>query len=66
MFIVAIKYLGFTTAVNLIGLVIDKDGNPQVWIMYLSILGVVLSVFALARCLWVLESLISLITKKES
>lgn len=65
-FIVAIKYLGFTTAVNLIGLVIDKDSNPQVWIMYLSILGVVLSVFALARCLWVLESLISLITKKEN
>lgn len=65
-FIVAIKYLGFTTAVNLIGLVIDKDSNPQVWIMYLSILGVVLSVFALARCLWVLESLISLITQKEN
>lgn len=65
-FIVAIKYLGFTTAISVLGLVVDKDNNPHQWLTYLITFGVMLSIFGLARCLWVLEQLISIITKKES
>ncbi len=63
-FTVAIRYLGFTVAVSLMGLFVDKDNHPQAWAIYLILLGALLSVIGMARCVWVLENLISMVTKK--
>ena len=64
-FVVTIKYLAFTTGVALIGMVFDRDSSPKYWITYICLFGVVLSIFGLARCIWVLESLIVAVTKKD-
>ncbi len=61
-FLVAIKYLAVTTIVAIIGLILDRDSNPQHWVTYLNLLGVILSVIALIRCVWILENIIYIIT----
>jgi len=65
-FIAAIKYLAFTTLIAIIGLVADKDLSPHNWIMYLVFFGVLLSIFSLGRCIWVIEKLISIITSRST
>lgn len=65
-FTMAIKYLGFTVAMALMGIFVDKDSHPQAWAVYLILLGAVLSVIGIARCVWVLENLISMVTKREN
>ncbi|MFZ7133118.1 MAG: hypothetical protein ACOWWR_12230 [Eubacteriales bacterium] len=64
-FFAAIKYLAITTVASIIGLIIDRDNNPQHWITYISIAGVLLSVVALVRCVWVLENIVYIITIKS-
>jgi hypothetical protein len=65
-FTVAIKYLGFTALMALMCLLVDKDSHPQSWAVYLVVLGSVLSIVGIARCVWVLENMISVATKKEN
>ncbi len=59
----AIKVLAFATVTSLIGLILDRDTSPTNLILYLNIFASILSFFRIARCIWVLESIIAIVTK---
>jgi hypothetical protein len=61
-FTAAIRTLGLATAVALVGLVIDRDNAPNRQILYLCVFASSLAALRLARCVWVLENIIGLIT----
>ena len=56
------KALALATASALIGLVLDRDADPVRWLLYLNVFATSLAAFRIARCLWVLERVIRLIT----
>lgn len=55
--------LGFATVVALLGLIFDKETNPQYIFIYLNILAIILAVFRIGRCIWVLQNIIAIVTK---
>lgn len=59
----AIRVLAFATVVALLGLVFDKDIQPSYFFLYLNIFSAILSSFRIARCVWVLENIILIVTK---
>lgn len=60
-----IKVLAFATITSLIGLIFDRDIVPSNIILYINIFAVVLSVFRVARCIWILEYIILIVTKQR-
>lgn len=60
-----IKILAIATLLALVGLVVDKDVQPLDFILYLNIYFVVISFFRIGRCIWVLENIIAIVTKKS-
>jgi len=62
----AIKALAFATIFALLGLIFDKDINPVNFILYINLFTAILSVFRVARCIWVLENIIAIVTKQQS
>ncbi len=54
------QFLALTTIVSLFGLAIDKDCEPRIWVSYLIMWSIIVSLFRLARCFWVLENMIVL------
>ena len=69
-----IKALSFATVVMLLGLVLDRDNPSKILIVnsniiyillltihFLSIIAIVLSIFRLGSCIWVLENVVKLI-----
>jgi hypothetical protein len=62
----AIRALAFATMFALVGLVFDKDTNPANMLLYTNLFLATLSFFRIARCIWVLENIIAIVTKKRS
>jgi len=58
-----IRILALATGFALIGLIFDKDNQPMNFLLYCNVFWILLSVFRLGRCIWVLENIISLETK---
>jgi hypothetical protein len=59
----AIKVLALATVASLVGLIFDKDALPINFILYLNLFLLLLSVFRVARAIWVLENIIAIVTK---
>jgi hypothetical protein len=62
-FSATIRALALGTIVGLLCLLVDRDSAPVRWLMVPLIFSVLLSVFRVARTIWVLEHIISLLTK---
>jgi hypothetical protein len=58
----AIRALALATIATLLGLVLDRDASPLRWLVYLCVFAILLSLLRLARCVWVLEKVIRLVT----
>lgn len=62
----AIRVLAFSTIISLIGLVLDKDFKPINIILYTNIFAATLAFLRIARCIWVLENIIAIVTKPRN
>lgn len=60
----AIRVLGVATVLSLFGLFFDKSGVPNSFILYANVLLAILSFFRVARCVWVLENIILIVTRE--
>lgn len=58
----SIRWLGVATVFLLTGLLLDRDTSPTRLVMHLCVLVFLLAIFRLARCVWVLEKVIGLVT----
>jgi hypothetical protein len=63
-FIAATRALAFATGAALLGLVLDRDRAPSPLILDLAVGTTALAVLRLARCLWVFERIIGLLTER--
>lgn len=61
----AIRWLGLATVFLLAALLTDRDGSPLRVSMYVCCFGLIVAVFRLARCVWVLEKIIGLVTSSS-
>ena len=59
----AIRVLALATAFSLVGLVFDKNIPPSYLLLYLNIFSAILASFRVARCVWVMENIILIVTK---
>lgn len=59
-----IRILALSTVLALVGLVIDKDTDPINLVLYINTFIVLLSFFRVARCVWILENVIAIVSKK--
>jgi hypothetical protein len=63
-FFAAIRALGLATLLALAGLIFDRDNTPRDWVLYLTIFASLLAILRVARCAWVLENVIDLVTRE--
>ena len=61
----AIAVLAFATTTTLIGLIFDRNGAPINNILYINVFASILSFFRIARCIWVLNYIIAIVTKQR-
>ena len=61
-FSATMRALGLTTVTALAGLVLDRDAAPVSLVLYLCVGASVLAALRIARCLWVFEQVIALVT----
>jgi hypothetical protein len=61
-FIAAMRALALATAVALAGLILDRDAAPRPAILDVCVGASALAALRLARCLWVFERVIALVT----
>jgi hypothetical protein len=61
----AIRVLATITIFSLLGLVFDNNQKPFNAFLYITFFLVVLSVFRVGRCIWVLEKIMLIVTKKQ-
>lgn len=61
----AIAVLAFATMTTLVGLIFDRDSAPVNAILYLNVFASILSFFRIARCIWVLNYIIVIVTKQR-
>lgn len=54
------KYLGILLIISLLGLVLDKDNQPIIYITILTLWALIIVTFRLIRCIWVLEKIVKL------
>lgn len=55
-----IRALGLATVLSLVALIFDRDDAPAHTVFYLALFGFFLSCLRIARAVWVLENIISL------
>ena len=60
-FTAATVYLGGATVLSLLALFADRDGAPLPWLFYAVFLCLLLSISTLARCVWVLHNVVSIV-----
>lgn len=60
-FSMATAYLGSATLVALVALVVDQDSRPAPWLFYTVLLLVGLSSVSVARCVWILHNVVSIV-----
>jgi hypothetical protein len=61
-FMATIRSLGLATGFCLLGLVFDRDGDPNRVILYLCFAASLLAVARLIRCIWILEQVVLLVS----
>lgn len=61
-FTAAIRATGFATLVALVGLIVDRNDDPSRAMLTIAIFATTLAVFRMARCIWILENVIRLVT----
>lgn len=61
----AIRVLGLATIFSLVGLIFDKNNSTTNFYLYLNFFSSTLSFFRIARCIWVIENIITVVTKKH-
>jgi uncharacterized membrane protein len=61
-FMAAIRALALATVATLLGLVLDRDTSPIAWLDHLCVFSILLSLFRVFRCVWILEKVIRLMT----
>lgn len=61
-FFANIRTLGLATFVALAALLVDRDAQPNKWALYATLFVVLLSSARLARCVWALHWVISIVT----
>ena len=61
----AIKTLAIATVFALVGLIIDKDVHPVNIILYFNLFLTLLSFFRVSRCIWILEYIVAIVSKKK-
>ncbi len=59
----AIKVLTLATITALFGLIFDKNNKPVNNLIYINVFTTLLSFFRIARCIWVIENIIKIVTK---
>jgi hypothetical protein len=64
-FFQAVSWLGFATLWAFVGLVCDTDQRPHSEIALVMIFLVILVIFRVARCVWILKSITSLATSQN-
>lgn len=64
-FVAAIRCLGLATAASLIGLIFDRDSTPLPWVFYFVLFSSFLAVARLARCVWILEQVVAIVSAKS-
>jgi hypothetical protein len=64
-FVSSIRALALATLVSLVALVLDRDQAVHHLVLYFVIYATLLAVLRLARCVWVLENIIALISRPE-
>jgi hypothetical protein len=62
-YIAAIRVLAFATIICVVALVLDRDKQIVHWVMYLAAFGCILATARVARCVWVLENIIALVSR---
>ena len=60
-FISSIKWLGAATTILIVGLLVDRDGVPRMWVFYTALFTISVVMVRLARMVWVLGRVIQLI-----
>src|SRR5215212_1492610 len=58
----AIRFLGLTTIVSVLALVLDDEKTPNFWIVHIIIILLLVVLVRLWRCVWVLEKTIGLVS----
>ncbi len=61
----AIVVLAFATITTLAGLIFDRDSAPINAVLYINVFASILSFFRIARCIWVLNYIIAIVTKQR-
>lgn len=59
------KFLALSTVLAITALIIDTNGTPKLWCTAFVGWAVLISVFRLLRCIWVLENMIGLATNTK-
>lgn len=62
-YIAAIRALAFSTIVCIVALVMDRDKQIIHWVMYLAAFACILAAARVARCVWILENIIKLVSQ---
>lgn len=58
------KFFALSTVISLFAMVWDKDDSLNITLMFLVIWCVIISIFRLSRCLWILDKIIDMQIKK--
>jgi hypothetical protein len=61
-FVSSMRALAAASVAALVGLIVDRDAAPVPLILYVCVGTTALAIFRIARCLWVFEQVIELVT----
>lgn len=64
-FVSSIRWLGIATIASLVILVVDRDANPAFWAFYAMTTIVSVSSLRVFRAIWILESVIKIMTASD-
>ncbi len=59
-----IEALALATIISLVGLILDRDVNPNWIILYFNLFSLILVFFRLYRSIWVLENIVNIMSKR--
>lgn len=54
------KYLGLLVLISMLSLIFDKDDSPSLVANFITMWGIIIVIFRVARCIWVLENIVKL------
>jgi NhaP-type Na+/H+ or K+/H+ antiporter len=59
----AMIVLALATIFALLGLIFDRNPDPINYFLYINIFTIILAFFRVARCIWVMNNIISIVSK---